>query len=147
MLQKDTPDHHDGELVIRLYELRREPVMRESRAAIISKYWPASVEEATEVLKPDHPMNASFRQVTSYWEMVYGMAHAGIVHAEYLIEHSTEGLFVFARVQTFLEAIRAQGFPRAFRHAEWAGTQTETGRRLVEEFRGRIARRQAARAS
>ena len=63
MLQKDTPDHHDGELVIRLYELRREPVMRESRATILSKYWPASEEEATAVAKAEHPMNAAYRQV------------------------------------------------------------------------------------
>jgi 5'(3')-deoxyribonucleotidase len=147
MLQKDTPDHHDAELVIRLYELRREPVMRESRAMIISKYWPASAEEATEVIKAEHPMNAAYRQVASYWEMVFGMAHAGIVHADYLVEHNGEGLFLFARVQPYLDAIRAAHTPRAFRHAEWAGTETEAGRRLVEEFRGRIARRTAARAS
>lgn len=147
MLQKDTPDHHDGELVIRLYELRREPVMRDSRAMIVSRYWPESVDEATEVLKPDHPMNAAYRQVMTYWEMVFGMAHAGIVHADYLIENNGEGIFIFARVQPYLGAIRAAHTPRAFRHAEWAATETEAGRVLLEEFRGRIARRQAARAS
>ncbi len=147
MLQKDTPDHHDGELVIRLYELRREPVMRESRAMILSKYWPASADEATAVVKAEHPMNAAYRQVQSYWEMVYGMAHAGIVHPDYLIEYNTEGLFLFARVQPYLDAMRAAHTPRAFRHAEWAGTETEVGRALVEEFRGRIARRMATRAS
>jgi hypothetical protein len=147
MLQKDTPDHHDGELVIRLYELRREPVMRESRSAIISRYWPASAGEATEVLKPDHPMNAAYRQVSSYWEMVFGMAHAGIVHADYLIENNGEGIFLFARVEPYLDAIRAAHTPRAFRHAEWAATRTETGQRLLEEFRGRIARRLASRAT
>ena len=121
MLQKDTPDHHDGELVIRLYELRREPVMRESRAAIISKYWPASVEEATEVVKPDHPMNAAYRQVTSYWEMVYGMARHGIIHADFLVESNGEGLFLF-------------------RNTEWVVEHSGVAQTLMEGFRARIKR-------
>ena len=45
-LQKDMPDHHDADLVIKLYELRREPVMRESRSAINRQFWPATAEEA-----------------------------------------------------------------------------------------------------
>jgi hypothetical protein len=147
LLQKDTPDHHDGELVIRLYELRREPVMREARNAMLTRYWPESAEAALEVLKSDHPLNAPYRQVTSYWEMAYGMARVGIVHSDFLIENNGEGIYLFARAQPWVGAIRGAHSPRAFRNAEWAATENETGRKLLEEFRGRIAKRRAARAS
>lgn len=147
MLQKDIPDHHDAELVIRLYELRRESLMREARAAITKQYMPRSAEEAIEILKIDHPLNPAFRQVVTYWEMVFGMAHHGIVHADYLVENSGEGMLVFARVQPYLEAIRSAGPPHYFVHAEWAAASTGAGKRLFEFHRGRLAKAQAARAS
>jgi len=46
MMAKDHPDHHDAEIVMRLYDLRRENVMRESREAINTQFWPRSFEEA-----------------------------------------------------------------------------------------------------
>src|SRR5687767_13714166 len=145
MLQKDIPDHHDAELVIKLYDLRRESLMRESRAAITRQYLPRSAEEATEILKIDHPLNPAFRQVATYWEMVFGMAHHGIVHADYLVENSSEGMLVFARVEPWLQEIRGAGPPHYFVHAEWAAAFTAAGRRLFEYHRGRLAKAQAAR--
>ena len=47
---KDFPDHHDAELVMKLYDLRREAIMREARSAVNGKYWPKNAEEATGVL-------------------------------------------------------------------------------------------------
>ena len=106
-MSKDAPDHHDAHLVIKLYDLRREPVMRESRDALNAEYWPKNADEAVAVLSPDHPMNRAYRQVSTYWEMVYGMAKNGIVHTDYLLENTGEGMFLFAKVEPYLEAIRA----------------------------------------
>ena len=39
-MPKATPDHHDAELLIQVYDLRRESVMRESRQAILRDFWP-----------------------------------------------------------------------------------------------------------
>jgi hypothetical protein len=135
---KEAPDHHDADLVLKIYDLRREPVMRESRAAINAKYWPRNAEEAIAVTASDHPLNTAFRQITGYWEMVYGMARHGIVHADFLVENNGEGLFVFARVEPYLGGIRAATSPRAFRNAEWVTTNCPTGKMLMESFRGRI---------
>ena len=51
MLNKDFPDHHDAELVLRLYELRREPTMREARVAINTKFTPKTFEEFSAITK------------------------------------------------------------------------------------------------
>jgi hypothetical protein len=143
---KEAPDHHDADLVLKIYDLRREAVMRESRTAINSKFWPRSAEEAIAVTANDHPLNVAFRQTSGYWEMVYGMARHGIVHPDFLVENNGEGLFLFARVEPYLTAFRAAASPRVFRNAEWVTKNCETGRLLMESYRDRVKRALDARS-
>jgi hypothetical protein len=137
---KEAPDHHDADLVLKLYDLRREAVMRESRNAINAKFWPRSAEEAVAITATDHPLNTAFRQTSAYWEMVYGMARHGIIHPDFLVENNGEGLFLFARIEPYLAAIRQAGSPRSFRNAEWVATHCATGQMLMESYRARIKR-------
>jgi hypothetical protein len=137
-MSKDKPDHHDAELMWKVYDLRREPVMRQSRDTITFKFWPKSYEEFIAVTKPDHPQNAAFRQTSSYWEMVYGMANHGIVNADYLVENAGEGLFLYAKILPYLERFRAEGSATAFKNAEWIATQCAEGRKRFEMIQGRV---------
>ena len=137
-MSKQAPDHHDAELILKFYDLRREPVMRESRDAILRDFWPRNEQEAVAILAPDHPLNRAYRQVASYWEMVYGMAKYGVVHTDFLLESNGEGLLRFARLQPYLAAIRKATSPRAFEKAEWVSSSCELGGRIVEMFRNRI---------
>lgn len=139
MFEKENPDHHDADLVLKLYDLRREAVMRESRNSINGSFWPKNTDEALAVLKADHPLNAAFRQTSTYWEMVYGMARHGVVHTEFLVENSGEGLLLFARVEPYLEAIRQASSPRAFQNAEWVARHSAVAGRILETFRARVA--------
>ena len=139
LLQKDFPDHHDADIVLRLYEMRREPVMRESRALLFRTFWPKSVEDVLAVAKSDHPMNAAFRQVSTYWEMAYGMVRHGVLHADFMLDSNGEGLVLYARVADHLEEYRRQsGSPRAFRNAEWVATQTEAGKQVAAHHAERV---------
>lgn len=137
---KEHPDHLDADLILKIYDLRRESVMRESRAAINRDYWPRTAEEAIDVLRPDHPLNRAYRQTTGYWEMVYGMARHGVIHAEFLVENNGEGLFFFARAEPYLAQIRQTASTRSFRNTEWVARETEMGRALMETFRARVAK-------
>ena len=137
---KEHPDHHDAEIVLRVYELRTEAVMRESRHAINSKFWPKTWEEVQAVMKMDHPLNAAFRQTMTYWEMVYGMARYGIVHADFLLESNGEGLLLFARMKPFLAQYRAATSPHSLRNAEWVSTNSEVGRQRMATFDARVAK-------
>lgn len=138
VLKKDYPDHHDAELVIKLYELRREPVMRESRKQLLSAFNPASFEDVVAVTKFDHPLNAAYRQVLSYWEMVYAMARHGVMHADFMLESNGEGLLLFAKIEPWLAEYRAQINPMAYRNTEWVANETEMGRLIAERFRARV---------
>lgn len=135
---KDRPDAADADLVLKLYDLRREAVMRQSRDAIVGKFMPRTFDELIAITKPDHPMNAAWRQVTTYWEMAYAMVKHGIVHPEYFMESAGEGLLVFAKVEPWLKRYREAVSQLAFLNAEWVTTNTDRGRLLLGLFRKRI---------
>ena len=140
-MAKKTPTHEDAKLILKLYDLRREAVMRESRNALNGKFWPQTYEELLAITKFDHPLNAAFRQTSSYWEMVYGIARHGIVPAGYLVENNGEGLFLYAKVQPFLERFRKeQSSPRAFGNAEWIATQCPEGKEIFAMIQARVAK-------
>lgn len=134
---KEMPDHHDAELVLRLYELRRETVMRESRLKML-QWMPRAWEEFLATTQFDHPMNAAFRQTSSYWEMAYGMAKHHIVNPDYLMENTTEGLFIYAKVLPFLDRFRKEVAATAFRNAEWITTNCATGQQRLEMVQARL---------
>jgi hypothetical protein len=144
-MAKTTPDHHDAELLIQVYDLRREAVMRQSRHAIQREFWPKSWDDVQALTKPDHPLNAAYRQTGTYWEMVYSFVRHGIVHPAFWLENNGEGLFLLAKVEPFLARIREEGNPAAFRNAEWVARECPDGRALYERIKARVAKMAAAR--
>ena len=147
-MRKDYPDHHDAELVLKLYELRREPVMRDARKAMLNDFWPATWDELAVITRLDHPLNSAYRQVSTYWEMAFNMARHGILQADYLADHSGEGFWLYAKVLPWIGRLRESN-PRAFRNAEWLVANSDTARTLFESIRARaekqLAERQAKR--
>jgi hypothetical protein len=143
VLKKDYPDHHDADLVLKLYELRRESVMRDSRRQLNTSFWPTSFDEVLAITKYDHPLNEAFRQCTTYWEMTYAMARHGVMHAEFMLESCGEGLLLYARIEPWLAEYRATVSALGFRNAEWVATETEMGRAIMERFRKRVQDRRS----
>ncbi|MBL8859752.1 MAG: hypothetical protein JNL28_14695 [Planctomycetes bacterium] len=137
IMSKEMPDHRDAELVIKLYDLRREPVMRQARAAI-NGWLPRNWDEMAAIMQPTHPLNASWRQVSSYWEMVYSMGRHGIVHPDFFVENNAEGLLLFAKVAPYLERMRKEMSPTAFQSAEWATRESASGKLRFALFQKRI---------
>lgn len=137
-MSKEMPDYQDADIVLRLYELRREPVMRESRDTMNREFLPLSIDDLRAVTDFSHPMNAAFRQVSSYWEMAFGFARNGIVNAEFLAENLGEGLVLYAKVAPFVEELRASGMPTAFLNAEWLVRNTKAGKARFEAISQRI---------
>ena len=137
-MSKEKPDYQDAELVLKVYEMRREAVMRESRNAINGKFFPKNYDDFLAIAKPDHPLNAAFRQTGTYWEMVYGIVKHGIVNAEYFLETNGEGLLLYTKVLPFLEQFRKEFSPTSFQNAEWVTKNTETGKRVLQMFQARL---------
>jgi hypothetical protein len=140
---RDFPDHHDAELVLKLYELRREPVMRQSRDAINQKFIPKTYEEFAAITKTDHPLNQAYRQVGTYWELAYGLIKHGVLNPDLAMESNGEGMILFSKAQPWLEKIRAEINPRAFLNAEWVATNTEAGKAVYARFEARAKKQRA----
>jgi hypothetical protein len=142
-MAKKKPSHADAELILKLYELRREPVMRESRRTIAS-WQPKTFEDVRAIIRLEDPRNAAWRQVSSYFEMAYGFARHGVVPADFLAENTGEGLMLFAKMEPHLKAFRKEVSPTAFRNAEWLVRKSAVARERMKLHRKRIAATLAA---
>jgi hypothetical protein len=99
----------DAEIILKLYQLRTETVMREARAWITGEFWPTTVEEFFAVAgNPKHEHNAHYRQVITYWEMAAAMVLHGAVSAELFVDSNGEGFFLLGKFQPILDEIRAR---------------------------------------
>jgi hypothetical protein len=97
----------DAEIILKLYELRTEALMRQARAWVTGEFWPATAEEYFAVaLNPADPHNAFLRQVVSYWEMAAAMVVHGALSAELFVDCNGEGFFLLAKFAPIVEAIR-----------------------------------------
>jgi hypothetical protein len=137
------PSHHDADLILKLYELRREPVMRESRKAIV-QWAPRSFDDVKAIIDFNHPSNAAWRQVSSYFEMAFGFARHGIVPSDFMAENSGEGLLLFAKIEPFLKQFRKEVSPTAFRNAEWLVKKSAWAQERVEFYQKRFQAQRAA---
>ena len=99
----------DAEIILKLYDLRREPVMRQARAWVVGQFWPTTAADYFAVASnPADPHNAWVRQVNSYWEMAAAIVLHGAVSAELFIDCNQEGLALLAKYEPILEEVRSR---------------------------------------
>jgi len=97
----------DAEIILKLYQLRTETVMRQARAWITGEFWPKTAEEFNAVYEnPAEPHNPWLRQVVTYWEMAAAMVLHGAVSAELFVDTNGEGFFLLAKFAHILDAVR-----------------------------------------
>jgi hypothetical protein len=129
---------HDAELILKLYDLRREPVMRQARVDIFAKFKPQSFEDVAAVLKPDHPLNVAYRMVSSYWEMAAGFVKHKALDADLFAENCGEGLVLFAKIEPYLERLRKEYAPLAYLNIEHVIRDNAEARRRLDLQRKRL---------
>ena len=92
----------DAELILRLYELRREETLRKARRFMVFDFQPKTLEELRAVsrdTKSEH--NAAWRQVLSYWEMTSSLVLRGALDADLFLDSNGEGILVYAKFHHF----------------------------------------------
>ena len=106
-----------AQLNLKLFELRREPVLREARAWFLAEFTPESFAELAAVAGGER--NAAFRMVLGYWDMAASLVTAGAIEGESFRAAHGEVFLTFAKVHPFLAEIRAAtGEPDFCRHLE-----------------------------
>jgi hypothetical protein len=136
----------DADIILKLYELRTEAVMREARAWVIGQFWPNTVDDVFAVLQnPTHPHNPHLRQVLSYWEMAAALVLHGAVSAELFVDTNGEGFFLLAKFAHILEGIRERNPPFLTKTSELVSRFSTAGQRYegvlksVEGIRQRLS--------
>ena len=104
-----------AELIMKLYDLRREEVMRQARNWFFS-FNPESIEDIQQVAMGEH--SAFYRMVTTYWDMACSFVNHGAIDPEMFADATGEQVLVFVKLQPFLEQLRATVSPAYMRHIE-----------------------------
>lgn len=92
----------DAELILKLYEIRREATLRKARRFLVYDFQPNNVEELRVVSRdPASEHNASWRQALSYWEMAASLVLRGALDADLFLDSNAEGILIYAKFHHF----------------------------------------------
>ncbi len=94
-------------LMLRLYDLRREPRLREARAWFVDHFHAGTPEELMQKYPQGSQENTYIRMVISYWEMVAGIVNRGLINDELFFESNGELWVVWDRMRTIVPTWRA----------------------------------------
>jgi len=96
--------HEQADMLLKLYELRREPRLREARDWFFRNFHQQSLAERAS-LTPEQ--DASVRMVTSYWEMAAGLVKRGLVDEDLFFENTAEFWIVWDRLKPISHEVRS----------------------------------------
>lgn len=109
--------YENAQLNLRLFELRREPALREARDWFTRDFNPDSFSEFVSLIRGDR--NASFRMVISYWNMAASLVTTGAIDADAFRAAHDEVFATFSKVQPHLAELRvAVSEPDFCKHME-----------------------------
>jgi hypothetical protein len=134
------PSHADAELLLHLYEVRRDPELRKARQWMLSEFKATSWDEvAAQYLTGSEP-DRWFRMVTSYWEMVAGMVVRGVLSQELYFDSTGEHVVVWNKIKAVVPGAREKIRPTYLwnleqlvrRHLAWRESTYATASAVIE---------------
>lgn len=108
--------YESADLILKLYELRREPKMREARDWF-ARFDPQSAQDVMNAVMGD--ASANFRMVASYWDMAASLVNQGAIDFDMFTEANMEHVFVYSKIEPFIPELRQMfGSPHAWKNLE-----------------------------
>lgn len=124
-----TVTYEEVNLMLRLYDMRREPRLRQARTWFLDHFHPGSPEEMMEEFAPGTEEYTHIRMVLSYWDMVAGIVNRGLINDELFFESNGEIWVVWDRIRNIVPTWRAAfKNPTIFQHLEDACKRLEVWR-------------------
>jgi hypothetical protein len=112
-----TTPFESGQLILKLYELRRDSVLREARAWFVRDFNPDTIDDVQAVLASER--NPHFRMVVGYWDMACAMVTHGAVDRQMFLDTNGEVFATFSKIHPLLAEIRQLASGPAFaKHIE-----------------------------
>ena len=139
---------NDAQLILKLYDLRREAEMRKARNWFTVEFWPQSADELIKVANSfPSQENAWLRQVGGYWDMAASLVLHGALNEELFLQPGSSGemFFFFAKIYPFLKEFREKtNNPDAFANIEKLATGSKTARKRLDRLVVTVAQRRKA---
>ncbi len=95
--------HEDADLILKLYDLRREAVMREARNWMFT-FNPTSIQDVMQAMVSEH--SGHLRMVISYWDMACAFVNNGTIDEELFNQTNGEHVFVYMKMEPVIEDLR-----------------------------------------
>lgn len=125
-----------AELILHLYELRREPVMRAARSYVGGEFLPGSVDDLVGMVAAGNQQTGYVLQVYGYWDMVAAFVVHGALDARLVYDTCQEMYFQFAKIQPYLKGFRQQmNLPEFMRSIEAVVEGSEEGKSRLADMR------------
>ena len=106
----------EADLILKLYDLRRESLMREARNWFFT-FNPQNPQDFMDVLTSDK--SGQYRMVISYWDMACSLVNNGAIDAQMFNDANGEHIFVYAKMEPWIPMLREQmGNPQFLAHLE-----------------------------
>jgi hypothetical protein len=134
----------DADIILKLYELRREPEIRKARTWWTIEFWPQSADDVLKIANSlGTTENLYMRQVGGYWEMAAALAVHGTVNQDLFLEPSFSGemFFYFAKLKPFLAQLRETLSPTLFANVEKVINSSDSAKDFLRRTEERIAAR------
>lgn len=139
------PTAADAELILKLYDLRREAEMRKARHWWVVNFWPESADDLARIaMAVGTQENNWLRQVTGYWEMAASFVLHGTLSEDLFMELACCGemFIIYAKARPFLKDLRVQlKSPTLMSNIEKLITRSKSGRETLKGFEERLAAR------
>jgi hypothetical protein len=133
----------DAQLILQLYDLRREPEMRKARHWWMADFWPKSADDFMKVAYAMGTQeNNWLRQVGGYWNMAAALVLQGALNEELFLRPAVSGemFFIYAKIHPFVKEMREKlGDPEGFGDMEKVIMKTKWGRERVKFIEKRVA--------
>ena len=138
----------DAELILKIYDIHREEVMRKARNYVGMEFWPNTVEEFKEIHKPANPNNVYWRQVITFWEGMAQLPLHGAVDTELYLATQGESLFIRAKFAELSEEATGNPFmPNTRKLVESSEKTKAQYEGMVKNMTARRAQMVSAKAS
>ena len=130
--------YKDADLILKLYDLRREKTMREARNWFFT-FNPQDPQDFMDVLTSDK--SGLYRMVISYWDMACSLVNNGAIDAEMFNDANGEHIFVYAKMEPFIPLLREQlGAPNFLAHLEKTVKEIPDYEQRLTTIRERMAK-------
>jgi len=137
--RSDKDPIRQARLILKLYELRRETVMREARSYVGGKFMPQSADEVFDIVTAGTRESGFVLQVYGYWDMVAVLSN-GALGEQLVYDTCQEMYFQYAKIQPYLAEFREKmNLPEFLISIERLIEESEAGRRRLDVMRKNLS--------